>query len=79
MFSGTPRANYWIVDTDYDNYSLVWSCSDVIGLVNFDFAWILSRQRTLDANTVSMLKQKLAGFGIKTGGFMDTDQTNCPQ
>ena len=78
LFSGTPRGNYWIVDTDYDSYSLVWSCTDLF-VVNFDIAWILSRKRTLDDSTVTMLKQKLAGFGINVDGFRVTDQSNCPQ
>ena len=77
--SGAPvRAPYWIVDTDYDNYSLVWSCTDVL-LANLEFSWILSRKRTLDDATVERLKQKLASFGVKTSGFLVTDQTNCPQ
>ena len=78
LISGAPvRAPYWIVDTDYDNYSLVWSCTDIV-VLNFDFAWILSRKPTLDDATVEKLKQKLASFGVKTDGFMNTDQTNCP-
>ena len=79
FISGAPvRAPYWVVDTDYDNYTLVWSCTDVL-LANLEFAWILSRKRTLDDATVERLKQKLASFGVKTSGFLVTDQTNCPQ
>ena len=74
--SGTPRAPYWIVDTDYDTYSLIWSCTD-FGILNFDFAWILSRKRTMTAAVESKLKDKLQGYGIKTSGFMQTDQTDC--
>ena len=29
-FNGRPaatEANYWVLDTDYDNYSIVWNCN----------------------------------------------------
>ena len=29
-FDGRPpatEANYWVLDTDYDNYSIVWNCN----------------------------------------------------
>jgi hypothetical protein len=28
MFVDQPAGPYWILDTDYETYSLVWSCSD---------------------------------------------------
>ena len=71
--SGAPTAPYWVVDTDYDNYSLVWSCTDVL-LANLEYAWILSRKRTLDDATVERSKQKLASFKVNTSGFIVTDQ-----
>ncbi|XP_052233291.1 LOW QUALITY PROTEIN: apolipoprotein D-like [Dreissena polymorpha] len=77
-FNGSPRVPYWVVDTDYDTYSLVWSCEDLAGFVQADFAWILGRQRTLDASIISRLKQKLASFGINTNSFNKTPQENCP-
>lgn len=74
---GSPRVPYWIVDTDYDNYSLVWSCLDLAGVVQADFAWILSRKPTLESATVEMLTNKLDSFGINTGSFRETSQENC--
>ena len=73
-----PHANYWVVDTDYDNYSLVWSCADY-KVASLEFAWILSRKPTLDDAIVTELKEKLASFDIDISSFVVTDQTNCPQ
>jgi len=49
--SDTP--NYTILHTDYDTYSIVYSCSNIIpGLVSFDFLWILAREPELDDATM---------------------------
>lgn len=29
LFTVQPAGAYWVLDTDYDTYSLVWSCSDI--------------------------------------------------
>ena len=79
FITGTKPAKYWIVDTDYENFSLVWSCEDVEGLISLELAWVLSRKRTLDANTVSKLKKELEQYGVKINRFVDTDQSNCPK
>ena len=73
-----PQANYWVVDTDYNNYSLVWSCADY-KVVSLEFAWVLSRKQTLDDAIVSRLKEKLASFEIDIRSFVVTNQTNCPE
>ena len=43
-FYGPPPTvpNYLVVDTDYDNYSLVYTCDDI------QYFWILSRTPTMD-------------------------------
>lgn len=28
-FPSSPVADYWVIGTDYDNYSVVWSCTDL--------------------------------------------------
>ena len=35
-----PAGDYWIIETDYHNYSVVYFCAE--------FAWILSREKNLD-------------------------------
>jgi len=77
-FNGSPRVPYWIVDTDYDQYSLVWSCAEILGFAQTDFAWILSRTKTLDPTIVANLKSKLSAFGIDVKSFNPTVQDKCP-
>ena len=41
------EANYKIIETDYETYSLVYACSD-IGEKTVPQLWILARENTLD-------------------------------
>jgi apolipoprotein D and lipocalin family protein len=51
-YNGDSR--YIIVDTDYDNYSVVYSCGEYM-THKLEYVWILSRRRSLDDNTLSKL------------------------
>ena len=54
MFTLDPSGDYWILDTDYTNYSVVYACQDFLGLIKLEFAWILSREQHLDPELVSL-------------------------
>ncbi|XP_055057671.2 apolipoprotein Da, duplicate 2 [Misgurnus anguillicaudatus] len=64
---------YWVLATDYDKYTLVYSCTQ-FGVVRVEFSWIMSRDRTLPKETVSELLDILNGNGINTVMFTETDQ-----
>lgn len=36
--------DYQVLETDYENYSFVYSCSDFGGLYKSEFFWILTRE-----------------------------------
>ncbi|XP_015792802.1 apolipoprotein D [Tetranychus urticae] len=55
---------YWVVDTDYNNYALVVSCNNLLGLDNSRDVWILSRKPTLDDNIVANLVAELDTVGL---------------
>jgi apolipoprotein D and lipocalin family protein len=41
--------NYHIIDSDYENYSIVYSCSNTyFGYGRSETAWILSRDQVMD-------------------------------
>uniref|UniRef100_A0A182QXM1 Apolipoprotein D n=1 Tax=Anopheles farauti TaxID=69004 RepID=A0A182QXM1_9DIPT len=44
-FFGAPndRSNYWVLDTDYDNFSVVWSCEQLTPQQSEESFWVLSR------------------------------------
>ncbi|XP_073705975.1 apolipoprotein Da, duplicate 2 [Garra rufa] len=74
FFEDAPPSPYWVLATDYDNYTLVYSCSDFENLFHTEFSWIMSRTRTLSKETVSELLDLLKSYGIGTDSFTETDQ-----
>lgn len=62
-------SEYLVLDTDYINYSLVYSCTVAKG-VKYDFAWILGRQRSLNVETITYLANKLTSYGIDKNNFI---------
>ena len=67
--------DYWVIDTDYTSYTLVYSCSQFL-FFNAQYFWILSRTKTLNQATIQNLKNKAAGYGIPIRLLRDTAQ-NC--
>ena len=73
-------ANYWVLDTDYNTYAVVWSCFP-FGMSNRKEVWILSRSSTMDNETYDKIiaknKDKLekAGFDVKT--LLKEDNEGC--
>jgi len=73
-----PYGAYWVVETDYDNYSLVYSCGPLLGLAHVEMAWLLTRRPELEQATVDRLFGRLKQGGVNTGHFSKTPQDNCP-
>ncbi|XP_073991428.1 apolipoprotein D-like [Rhodnius prolixus] len=70
-------APYWILDTDYDNYSVVWSCSN-FGLFSTRNAWILTRARFPILEIMEKAYNVIDKNFISRAYFIRTDQKNCP-
>jgi apolipoprotein D and lipocalin family protein len=57
-------ANYWVIETDYNTYSLVYSCNNLPnGEIN-EIAWVLSRAQTLDPGIFADLLARLVISGV---------------
>lgn len=72
-----PYSPYWILATDYTNMALVYSCTDILRLFHVDFAWILSRTRTLPEATILNAKEKFVNNNIDVSRMIDTKQEGC--
>ncbi|XP_063414117.1 apolipoprotein D-like [Mytilus trossulus] len=74
----TPPGQYWVLDTDYESYSVVYSCRQD-GFQKIESAFILTRARAgLPAATRIQLYSKLLASGINAFDLIPTDQTSCP-
>ncbi|KAG6924334.1 apolipoprotein D [Chelydra serpentina] len=78
LFLVMPSGPYWVLSTDYENYTLVYSCTTFIWLFHVEYAWILSRTPQLQPETVERLKNLLRSYKIDTEKMRPTDQMNCP-
>ncbi|XP_074641365.1 apolipoprotein D-like [Tubulanus polymorphus] len=73
------KGKYWVLDTDYETYSVVYSCSADVKLAHADIVWILSRDRSgLSKATKEKIYALLKSQGIRTWPLNTIDQTNCP-
>ncbi|KAM6900395.1 apolipoprotein Db [Xenentodon cancila] len=72
----TPYSPYWVLTTDYSTLSVVYSCTDILRLFHFEYAWILARSRYLPSSTVRYAKELLIREGINIIKMTPTDQ-NC--
>eukprot|EP00355_Strombidium_rassoulzadegani_P008208 CAMPEP_0168616124 /NCGR_PEP_ID=MMETSP0449_2-20121227/4868_1 /TAXON_ID=1082188 /ORGANISM="Strombidium rassoulzadegani, Strain ras09" /LENGTH=72 /DNA_ID=CAMNT_0008656905 /DNA_START=581 /DNA_END=799 /DNA_ORIENTATION=- len=43
------ETNYQVIDTDYENYSLVYNCNE---MTQYQIVWILSRKPVMDSATM---------------------------
>lgn len=71
--SDTPPSPYWVLSTDYDNFALVYSCTEIESL-HGEFIWILSRNPSLPKETLEELQSILSSFGASVEKLLDTNQ-----
>ncbi|PNF27250.1 hypothetical protein B7P43_G05299 [Cryptotermes secundus] len=71
-------APYWVLGTDYENYAVVWSCSN-FGLFSTRNAWILTRSRHPTLEIMEKAYSVVDKHGISRAYFIRTDQKNCPK
>ncbi|KAM3838215.1 apolipoprotein Da, duplicate 1 [Diretmus argenteus] len=72
-----PYSPYWILSTDYVNSALIYSCTDILMLFHVEFAWILSRNRTLSASTIDKAKEIFTNNNIDVSGMIASRQQGC--
>ncbi|BFZ09820.1 hypothetical protein BsWGS_12859 [Bradybaena similaris] len=72
------NTRYVVVETDYDNYSLVYACYEP---TIFDFkieaAWILTRKFGEIPYNLEQLKNNLTIHNVDTNNFKPANNTNC--
>ncbi|KAK9869272.1 hypothetical protein WA026_003025 [Henosepilachna vigintioctopunctata] len=69
---------YWVLETDYDSYAVMWSCSQAIGF-NSRLAWILTRARNFTQETLDKAYSVLDKNRLSKRLLRKMDQTGCPK
>ena len=70
------ETQYSVLDTDYDSYSVVWSCSS-IGPLRTQNAWVMTRERLAPGTVLQMAYGVLDKYKISRTFFVKTDQADC--
>ena len=78
-FPNNPSgAQYNIWKTDYNTYSLVYSCQQLVpNLLKYEFIWILSKQNTLSDTILQDLKSILEKNNINISKFVKNKLDGC--
>merc|ERR1711973_968028 len=74
--SATP--NYNVIDTDYDNYALVYNCRQISNNEKEESLYVLTRERQPAQGVVDQAYKGLTDQGISLEGIQLNTQTNCP-
>jgi apolipoprotein D and lipocalin family protein len=75
--TSSPWAPYWVVETNYEDYAMVYSCSNILGVYRWEAAWILSRHPTMRKEMIDKIMAKWAKFGLDTSKFIFSVQEGC--
>ena len=54
-----PAGDYRVLDTDYSNYAVIYSCTDLLGVAKIEHVWILSRDVELEDRLMNHAKDIL--------------------
>ncbi|XP_021466934.2 apolipoprotein D-like isoform X1 [Oncorhynchus mykiss] len=75
FFEDSSPGPYWVLSTDYEGHSVVYSCTEFLGAFHVDFAWILSREPTLSKEKLGELYDVFTSNGINIDVMTVTDQS----
>jgi len=81
-FTGVPSflpdadGNYWVLDTDYTSWAIVWSCQNLL-FSNAQILWVLTRDRSPAASIITAARAIITGRGLNVAYLKPTDQNGC--
>ncbi|TMW41770.1 hypothetical protein DOY81_013150, partial [Sarcophaga bullata] len=70
-------SNYWVLDTDYDNYSVVYSCTPLSKNTRATIVWILTRNPFPGDQIVEQAVKVLKDNDISLLPLQMTNQISC--
>ena len=78
--SDTP--NYTVLSTDYETYSIVYGCGNIMGVASWDFLWILSRTPEISDQDmltyIGIIEDKLPSYEFFKNSIETRQGRTCP-
>ncbi|XP_038206910.1 uncharacterized protein LOC119828739 [Zerene cesonia] len=75
---GNNTANLWILDTDYDTYSIAYNCYNLPNNQRRVYSWILSRTSTLPSQAVTNINRVIDSIDVLNNQYyQDVDQSDA--
>lgn len=71
------QSNYWVLATDYCDYAVVFSCTNVWGLYHNRYVWIYTRARHPKPYVLIKAYQAMDDNGLERKHLRRTQQNNC--
>eukprot|EP00094_Tigriopus_californicus_P008403 TCALIF_08097-PA protein Name:"Similar to APOD Apolipoprotein D (Cavia porcellus)" AED:0.13 eAED:0.13 QI:0/0.8/0.66/0.83/1/1/6/104/215 len=78
FFARQDTPNYFVVDTDYDNFSIVYNCNNKFGFLKSEVLFILTRERFPNPKLIQSVRQKIRKAGLDPTRLRRTNQKSCP-
>ncbi|XP_072402236.1 uncharacterized protein [Diabrotica undecimpunctata] len=72
----SSQAQLTVLDTDYDNYAVIWSCSG-FGPIHTQSVWAMTRERLPSGPVLQKIYGVLDKYKISRNFFVKTDQEGC--
>ncbi|XP_043269755.1 uncharacterized protein [Venturia canescens] len=72
----TPETQYAILETDYKNFAVMWSCSG-LGPLSAQNAWVMTRARRPEGPVLQSAYGVLDKYKISRTFFIKTNQEDC--
>jgi apolipoprotein D and lipocalin family protein len=76
-FPLTYDAALVVLDTDYQNYAVIWSCSNIGPFGHTESSWLMSRDRIPRGEVLQAAYGVLDKYKMNRSFFVKTEQTNC--
>jgi apolipoprotein D and lipocalin family protein len=70
-------ASLVVLDTDYDSFAVIWSCSRIGPFGNTQSAWLMTRERFAPGPVIQRAYGVLDKYKISRTFFIKTNQENC--
>jgi len=70
-------AHLVVLDTDYKNYAVIWSCTNVGPVGHTESTWVMGRDRLPRGEVLQAAYGVLDKYRMNRAFFVQTDQTTC--